>query len=108
MILGAGVITRWGSVSNITVGNTAALTSALASAHSGDTILLQAGTYTGLDYTFTSLNYASGLTITSADPSHMATLTTFVMQNSSGITFQNLEMQTQQTGYFDFQIYNSN
>ena len=94
-------------MSNITVSNTAGLSSALHAAQSGDTILLQAGSYTGLDYVFNNLTYAQGITVTSADPSNMATLTHFVMQNASGITFQNLEMVTQSTGYFDFQVYNS-
>jgi Ca2+-binding RTX toxin-like protein len=95
-------------LANITVDSTAALNTALHTAHDGDTILLQGGTYTGLDYSFNNLNFANGITITSADPSNPATITHFTMQNSSGITFSNLTMQTQATGYFDFQVYTSN
>jgi Ca2+-binding RTX toxin-like protein len=95
-------------VANITVGSTAALSSALLSAHDGDTILLAPGTYNNVTYAFNNLNFANGITITSADPSNPATITTFIMQNSSGITFSNLTMQTQATGYFDFQVYTSN
>lgn len=95
-------------MSDLIVGSTAALNNALHSAQDGDTILLQGGTYTGLDYMFNNLNFAHGITITSADPSNPATITHFIMQNSSGINFSNLTMQTQSTGYFDFQVYTSN
>ena len=90
------------------VDSTATLTSALHSAQGGDTILLQAGRYADLDYVFYNLTFAQGITITSADPANPATLTHFDMQNSSGITFSNVEMVTKATGYFDFQVFNSN
>ena len=94
-------------MSNITVGSTAALSSALQSAQSGDTILLQAGTYTGLDYVFYNRSFAQGVTIASADPSHPATLTHFGVAGSNGLTFENVELVTQSKGYFDFQVYKS-
>ena len=80
-------------MSNLIVGNTAALSDALHSAQSGDTILLQPGTYTGLDYVFNNLTFAQGITITSVDPANQATLTHFTMSNSSGITFSKLALE---------------
>jgi parallel beta-helix repeat protein len=87
-------------LSSITVGSTAALNSALMSAHDGDTILLQAGAYNGV--TVNNLSFANGITITSADPAHQAVLTNFDMHNDSGITFSNLEFNAQAPGYFVF------
>jgi Ca2+-binding RTX toxin-like protein len=94
-------------LSNVIVGSTAALNIALHSVHDGDTILLQPGTYASLDYSFNNLTFAHGITITSVDPTHPATITHFDMQNSSGVTFSNLTMQTPPTGYFEFQVLGS-
>ncbi|MFL5296742.1 MAG: right-handed parallel beta-helix repeat-containing protein, partial [Phenylobacterium sp.] len=92
-------------MSSITVDSTAALTSALKSAHDGDTILLKAGTYSGLY--FSNLTFATGVTITSADAANRAVLTSFGVDNAHGITFSNVEMVTQSTGYFDYIVTNS-
>ena len=58
-------------VSIITVGSTASLEAALGHAHAGDTIQLQAGQYDGLVIKYANF---SGVTITSADPSHPAVI----------------------------------
>jgi hypothetical protein len=86
------------------VDSTAALTAALSSAHDGDTILLQAGTYNGV--TVNNLSFANGITIASADPAHQAVLTNFDMNNDSGITFSNLEFNAQAPGYYVFNFSN--
>ena len=92
-------------MSSITVSNTAALNSALVSAHSGDTILLNPGTYDGMQAY--GLSFAGGITITSADLAHQAVLTNFNMDGDHGITFSNLEFYAQAPGYFVFNISNS-
>jgi len=94
-------------VSDIIVDSTQALTSALQAVQGGDRILLQPGTYEGLDFVFNNLTYAQGITIASADPLHPATLTHFDMVGSSGITFSDVEMVTGDTGFFQFQVFNS-
>ena len=76
-------------MSTITVTNTAMLTQALNSAHSGDTIQLAAGTYSGLK--ISNVNIPGGVTITSLDPAHKAMVTNFSVANSSGLNFSNLE-----------------
>jgi hypothetical protein len=89
-----------------TVTGTAALLSALSQAQAGDTILLAAGVYSGVN--LWGLNYSSPVTIASADPAHMAQLRDLFVQNCSNITFQNLEMDTTgSTKAFPFDIYSS-
>jgi hypothetical protein len=86
------------------VDSTAALSSALHSAHDGDTIQLAAGAYDGLY--LTNLSFANGITITSADPAHHAVLSNFDMVNVGGMTFSNLEFKAQAPGYFVFNFSN--
>ena len=83
-------------MSNITVNSSVGLTAALKSAHSGDKILLQAGTYS--DLVIHDLSFAGGVTITSADPAHQAVLTDFLVMRVDGLTFSNLELKTLGTG----------
>ena len=94
-------------MSTITVSNTAGLTAALKTAHDGDTISLKAGTYSGLD--FNHVNFASGVTITSADPLHEAVLTNFHVGDSSGLHFSNLDFQANggAGSLWGFQVENS-
>lgn len=74
-----------------TVGTTAALTAALKLAKAGDTIQLQAGTYSGVELKF--LNLGTGVTITSADPSHKAVLANLLINEVTGLNFKDLEIQ---------------
>jgi len=78
----------------INVSNSATLATAIAGAHDGDTIQLAAGEYT-LDKV-QNLTFATGLTITSADPAHQAIIDGIYLQNDSGLTFRNLEVKVDQ------------
>src|SRR5690349_17773533 len=71
------------------VSSAQALTQTLASAQSGDTVLLSAGTYGGV--TIDSRVFAGGLTIKSADPGHPAVFTDLIVRSSEGLTFSGLE-----------------
>ena len=92
-------------VAQIKVDSVTALTSALKSAQSGDTILLAPGAYSGA--VVSGLSFASGITITSADPAHQAVLTNFKVVGSTGLTFTNLEFFAQAPATFAFQVNNS-
>jgi len=74
----------------ISVSTTAELLQAIAGADSGDTISLAAGTYSGV--TIKSVNFASNINITSADPNNPAVFTDLTVRDSSGLTFSNIEM----------------
>lgn len=63
--------------------------SALTAAQAGDVIQLAAGTYTPIKVT--GLNFTGTVTITSADPAHIATLQGLNIQNSQNMTFRGLE-----------------
>jgi len=89
----------------MTVSSTAALTSALKSAHGGDTILLQAGTYSG--FSLYHQDFGTGVTITSADPTHQAVLTNFNMDTVQGLTFSRLDFQVLTPAWVGFNIYSS-
>ncbi|MFZ5720230.1 MAG: right-handed parallel beta-helix repeat-containing protein [Pseudomonadota bacterium] len=78
-------------MSTIIVTNTSALTAALQSAKSGDVIKLAAGEYSRLSLEGVSFA-GSGITVTSLDPSNMATLNGFWLKNCQGLHFSNLEM----------------
>jgi Ca2+-binding RTX toxin-like protein len=93
-------------VSIITVGSTASLGAALANAHAGDTIQLQAGQYDGL--AIRNLTFAQDVTITSSDPSHQAVLTNFDVTNVTGLTVRNVDLFANgPANYFDFNVRNS-
>ena len=72
-----------------TVSTTADLLKYAAKAVSGDVIQLAAGTYSGVNIANIK---TSGVTVTSADPTHAATLTDLTVSNSSGFTFSYLNM----------------
>ncbi|MEO8811350.1 MAG: hypothetical protein ABI376_00360, partial [Caulobacteraceae bacterium] len=78
--------------SNITVSDTAGLLHALASAQGGDTISLAAGTYSGVN--IQNLNFASTVTITSADPGNLATLKDLNVKAVTNLNFDLLELST--------------
>jgi Ca2+-binding RTX toxin-like protein len=76
-------------MSNYSASNAAELTSALRSAQGGDTILLSAGTYSGLS--LQNLSFDTAVTIKSADPAHLAVITDFTISASKGLAFGNLD-----------------
>jgi Ca2+-binding RTX toxin-like protein len=78
------------------VSSAAALNAALKVAHTGDTIELAAGTYSGI--TAANLHFATGVTVTSADPTHEATITGLHVSASSGLTFQGLDFYADPAG----------
>ena len=93
---GNGIIAGAGKkMTTITVGTAAQLQTALSQAHAGDTILLQAGTYSALS--LSSLNFSTNVTITSADSTHPATLTGVVLSGCSGLSFTNLDFDGSST-----------
>jgi Ca2+-binding RTX toxin-like protein len=75
-----------------TVKTAAELTSALNSAHGGDTILLAPGQYSALSLRL--LKFTSDVTVTSLDPSNRAVLTGIQMDSSSNVVFSKLELRT--------------
>lgn len=76
-------------MSNYSASNAAELTAALRSAQGGDTILLSAGTYSGLS--LQNLNFDTAVTIKSADPAHLAVITDFTLSASKGLAFSTLD-----------------
>lgn len=78
-------------MSIINVSNVAQLNSALKAAQAGDTIQLAAGTYTGVSAV--GLDFASDVTVTSADANRPATITSVNVNGSSGIAFRDLEFR---------------
>ena len=71
------------------VRDTAGLLGALAKAKGGDTVSLQAGTYSAVK--LQGLNFPGEVTVKSQDASRPAVLTDFKVSNSSGLNFKNLE-----------------
>lgn len=74
------------------IDSTAGLVAALKQSQAGDTIFLAPGVYSGLS--LGNLSLGSGVTITSADPSSLAVITDFRMNNVQGLTFSKLELAT--------------
>lgn len=91
-------------MTTITVATNTQLASALKSAKSGDTILLKAGTYSSVS--ISNMNYGSGITIASADPTNKAVITKLTVSGDSGITFSNLNLNAVTTSS-SFQVSNS-
>lgn len=85
-----------------TVSTTSALLTCLATARSGDTILLASGTYSGVLIQNLSL---AGVTITSADLGNPAVLTDMTIRYCTGLNVNNLEMFV--TKDMPFQVQNS-
>jgi hypothetical protein len=86
----------------VLVDSVSGLSNALKAAQGGDTIQLASGTYSGL--TINNVSFATGVTITSADPGAPAVLTNFNINGSAGLTFTNLEFVAKQPAYFAFQV----
>lgn len=72
------------------VSDVQGLLSALKVAQSGDTIQLSAGTYQQL--TLSNVNFAGGVRITSVDPGNPAVIDGIVIKNSSGLSFDHLDV----------------
>ncbi len=77
-------------MSVITVSSAAALTAAVASAASGDTILLAPGVYGTVNVV--NARFEGGLTIAAADPNAPAVINYLNVTNSAGVTFEGLEI----------------
>lgn len=78
-------------MAEVSVASVEALSAALKSAQSGDTILLQSGVYSGLVIRNV---WADGVTVKSADPFARATLTDLSISSGGGFTFKDLNFQT--------------
>ena len=77
------------SMATITVSSSSALLSAVKNAADGDVIQLAAGNYGRIS--LTGVNFASGITISSADPDQAAVLTGLKVTGSSGLNFDGIE-----------------
>jgi len=75
----------------VTVSTAKELSAALKAATGGDTIVLQAGDYTGL--TLTGLHFDIPVTITSADPEQLAVLDTLILRDMQGLIFKDLAVK---------------
>ncbi|TAJ71411.1 MAG: hypothetical protein EPO51_14055 [Phenylobacterium sp.] len=84
------------------VSTTAALNSALANAHGGDTILLGSGTYAGVS--INNLKFTEDVTIASATPGAPAVLAGLNIGNSMGLTLQGLELKPGDAAAWSFTI----
>ncbi|NOD49760.1 MULTISPECIES: right-handed parallel beta-helix repeat-containing protein [unclassified Ruegeria] len=98
----------------ITVTSAAELNQALSQATGGETILLAAGDYGTLNLDGKSgfnINYASNVTIKSADPNAPATISEMTLDGASNITFENITFDYtfngESTSYKPFEIKNS-
>lgn len=72
------------------VASIAQLNAALKTAVSGDEIKLAAGNYSNIK--ILNMNFGSGITISSADTNNPAKITSFMVKNSSGITFSDVDL----------------
>jgi parallel beta-helix repeat protein len=89
------------SPTTVTVSNTTELSAALKNAHGGDTILLKAGTYDGVQ--IYGLGYNGTVTIQSADPTHQALINNLDIEGSSGIAVKNVNVDV--TGTSNYAVY---
>jgi hypothetical protein len=79
-----------------TVSSSSELLSALSKVASGDTILLEAGSYGTLD--LSNMNFTSYVTLRSADPENEAMLTSVNVNNSSYIRLDDLHVSNTSNG----------
>ncbi len=77
-------------MTQISVSTSAGLTAALKTAHAGDVISLQAGDYG--DLSINKLKFSSDVIIKSADTGHPAVFNTIAVGSSSGIHFENVNV----------------
>lgn len=76
-------------MATITVSSSSALLSAVKNAADGDVIQLASGNYGKLS--LSGVHFASGVTISSADPGQAAVLSGLKVTGSSGLSFENIE-----------------
>lgn len=86
-----------------TATDTASLLAVVGAVNAGDTILLAAGTYSGV--TISNFAVAGSVTITSADPNNPALFTDLMVKNSQGLNISGVEMYANTDT--PFQILNS-
>jgi parallel beta-helix repeat protein len=72
------------------------LWSALKTAHAGDTVLLAPGTYSTVS--LSNFHFDGTVTIQSADPTHEAVVNGIMLNTSSGLAFNNIELVANGTG----------
>jgi VCBS repeat-containing protein len=94
-------------MATLNVNSVAGFNAAINSAHAGDVIALAAGTYSNI--LIANHTYSGGVTITSQDLTHPASLIGLGVANSSNLTFSNLDMTIVGTTdpYYGFRIDNS-
>jgi Ca2+-binding RTX toxin-like protein len=92
-------------VTTFSVNSTAALVTALSQAKSGDVVTVASGTYSNV--AIKNLQVAGNVTITSASPDKPAVFTDLLVRNSSGLTFQNLELAAGANAALPFQVTSS-
>jgi Ca2+-binding RTX toxin-like protein len=93
-------------MTTINVSSTAALNLAVKAAKAGDTILLAPGAYT---MAASNLSFASDVTISSADSTRPAVMTSFNINGSTGLTLSDLELRASATeGTYPFKVSGSN
>jgi len=93
-------------MATINVSTTAQLKTALSSAHAGDTILMASGTYSGLN--LQNYHFTTPVTIQSADAAHPAAFLDLTVRSSSGLNFNNLELNASHaTADWPFRVYSS-
>ena len=94
------------NMSTIYVTSAGELSATLKVASSGDTILLAPGTYS--DISFRNLSFDSDVTIKSQDPGNPAVITSLNIQNSKGLSFENLEFSNStSTNPFSYRVTSS-
>jgi Ca2+-binding RTX toxin-like protein len=81
-----------GQGDTVTVSTTKELANALKHAHGGETILLKAGTYDAV--AVDNFNFATAVTIQSADPSHEAVINNLEVVKTSNVVFNQLNITT--------------
>jgi len=89
-------------VTTFSVNSTAGLISALSKAKSGDVVTVASGTYSNV--AIKNLQVAGNVTITSANADKPAVFTDLLVRNSSGLTFQNLELAAGANAALPFQV----
>jgi hypothetical protein len=91
----------------INVADGATLTAAIHAAHPGDTIQLAAGSYPYL--TIEYVNFATPVTLTSANPSSPASIAGLKIANAQGLVLRRLDLNAQGVAdpYYAFRIANS-
>jgi Ca2+-binding RTX toxin-like protein len=102
---GGAAIEDLSIVTTFSVNSTAALVSALSKAKSGDVVKVASGTYSNI--TIKNLQIAGNVTVTSADANKPAVFTDLLIRNSSGLTFQNLELAAGAKANNPFQVASS-